>query len=305
MQPVLSCQYPVGENAGNPVNSCPGNADVCVMPPRKNTRPARRDSRSREGSGKGSTTFLLLILVILAAIVVILGFREPLARLVTQASPGEATATPAPETPSPVTPSPTPAATVSATTPKPTPAARTPRPSSTPRPTAHSDSITVDGGKPSPSPTPVPATSSSAHRELRNANLYLVHVDATGRLMTEKVVRKIDYGDSPLQNSIASLLRGPTAEEINQGYVTLIPQGTRLLSAWVRDGIAYLSFSENFMFNPMGADGLHAQIRQVGLVALEFPTVQKVQILIDGKKTEYLGGDNVYVGEPFSRKDLQ
>ena len=77
------------------------------------------------------------------------------------------------------------------------------------------------------------------------------------------------------------------------------------LKAWVQDSVAYLNFSESFMFNPLGGDGLRAQVRQVVWVATEFPTVRSVQILIEGKKVQYLGGDNVAVGQPLTRQSMK
>ena len=134
--------------------------------------------------------------------------------------------------------------------------------------------------------------------------LYFARVQDDGKITVEKLSRSISYTESPLVSSIKALLKGPAGPELSQGLVSMIPAGTTLLSAKVQDSVAYLNFSESFEFNPLGGDGLKAQVRQVVWVATEFPTVKAVQILIEGKKVQYLGGDNMAVGKPLTRQSL-
>jgi hypothetical protein len=219
-----------------------------------------------------------------------------------------------PASPSPVPPAPTasPAAlpAVSASPAAPAPAASVPagkpagKPSTVP-------AVPGPGGK-SPSPAPaagaVPVASAnpaaSLPPDLKSVTLYFTRVQDDGRIGIEKVSRSVSFTESPLVSSIRALLRGPAGTELSQGLVSMIPAGTTLLKAWVQDSVAYLNFSESFMFNPLGGDGLRAQVRQVVWVATEFPTVKAVQILIEGRKEQYLGGDNVEVGRPLTRKSL-
>jgi spore germination protein GerM len=85
--------------------------------------------------------------------------------------------------------------------------------------------------------------------------------------------------------------------------MTLIPEGTRLLSAMVRGQTAYLNFNEEFQFNTYGMEGYAAQIRQVIWTATEFSTVADVQILIEGRRLDYLG-ESIPIGSPLNREDL-
>jgi len=71
-----------------------------------------------------------------------------------------------------------------------------------------------------------------------------------------------------------------------------------LLSAYIQNGIAYLNFNDAFEFNPMGVEGFVAQLQQVVHTAIEFPSVSRVQFLINGKKMNYLGGEGIYIGKP-------
>ena len=93
---------------------------------------------------------------------------------------------------------------------------------------------------------------------------------------------------------------GPNAEERNRGFISLIPPGTRILSATVRDGTAFISFSEEFQFNSYGIDGYAGQLRQVIFTATEFPNVSNVQIFIEGSRLDYLS-EGVWIGSPIGR----
>lgn len=136
------------------------------------------------------------------------------------------------------------------------------------------------------------------------ASLYFIRVSDDGRILTEPVTRNVRYTSSPLSRSIDALIGGPTADDLNRGLLSLLPPGTILESARVQDGVAYLSFNEQFRFNPMGLEGYLAQLKQVVLTATDFPTVDRVQILVENQRIEYLGGDGVYIGDPLAATDL-
>lgn len=136
-------------------------------------------------------------------------------------------------------------------------------------------------------------------------SLYFIRVSDDGRIIAEPVRRTIRYDEGPLTSVMETLISGPSADDLNRGLLSLIPQGTVLQSARVASGVAFLSFNEAFRFNPMGLEGLLAQLQQIVLTATQFSTVDAVQILIDGRTLEYLGGDGVYVGEPLAPGDLR
>ncbi|MEJ5187612.1 GerMN domain-containing protein [Treponema sp. J25] len=163
---------------------------------------------------------------------------------------------------------------------------------------------TVSPEKTSPTTVVSPkGTSPSAPPEKpapRIRRLYLVRVEEDGTVTRVSVERSLPSSDTPLADAIASLLKGPTVTEKQKGYTSLIPPGTRLYSALVKDGIAYLNFSEEFLFNPYGTEGYLGQLKQIVWTATEFPTVKQVQILIEGKVTEYLG-EGIRIGRPLSR----
>ena len=102
---------------------------------------------------------------------------------------------------------------------------------------------------------------------------------------------------------IQALIAGPSGEEKNRGLISLIPPNTRILSATVRGSTAYISFSEDFQYNTFGVEGYAGQLRQIVFSATEFSNVKDVQILIEGRKVEYLG-EGIFIGGPISREML-
>jgi spore germination protein GerM len=107
-----------------------------------------------------------------------------------------------------------------------------------------------------------------------------------------------------MMDSLRSLIAGPSTEEERQGLRSLIPPGTRLLPATtVRGNTAYVSFSEDFQYNTFGVEGYAAQLRQVIWTATEFPNIKDVQILIEGRRIDYLG-EGIWIGSPLGRESL-
>lgn len=136
------------------------------------------------------------------------------------------------------------------------------------------------------------------------AKICFVAIDSDGPVIRKEVGRSVAK-DSPLTNCIISLLSGPTASESATGCRTLIPSGTRLYSASVKNGVATLDFSEEFEFNSYGVEGYLGQLMQIVYTATNFSTVDSVQILIEGQKKGYLGSEGVWIGSPLSRSSFR
>ncbi len=269
------------------------------MPPRRVTRTRTRSNPTNTGAGSNkaspsgsSKTFLFLVLAIIILIVLAMVLREPLGlRLANGTSSTIAFTTSSLRT---VTTSPAKNMIVDGGS---NPATQT---STTQNADSNQNLKTTSTVRSNNS-----ISTSVAAKQLKKLSIYMVNVSSDGRMSLENVSRSVDFGESPLTASIQTLLKGPSGQEISSGLVSMVPVGTRLLSAWVSNDVAFLNFNENFMFNPLGTTGLAIQLRQIVFVATEFPTVKKVQILIDGKKTDYLGGDNVFVGKPLGRADFR
>lgn len=148
--------------------------------------------------------------------------------------------------------------------------------------------------KTKPAPEPAPSTI--------KAKICFVAIDSEGPVV-RKIVSRSVHKDSPMGDALNQLISGPSAGEEKTGCRTLIPAGTRLLSASIKNGVAILNFSEEFQFNQFGAEGSLAQLMQVVYTATEFSTVKSVQILIEGQKKDYLT-EGVWIGSPLNRSSF-
>jgi germination protein M len=262
----------------------------------------KRSSRKKTGSGR-SRGLAALFWVCLAGIAIAVGFaaREPIAAAFTQIT---GRGSPAAQPPAPqVTVQPLPESgtggaqtTPSAEQPavqKEQPAAQTPQ-SSSQKPAAQS-----------PSGTQTPAAQKPAaqtpSQPARKARLYFASVDAEGRILLKSVIRSIPASDSPLRDTLRSLLKGPTAQELNLGLVSMIPTEAALRGVTMRGDTAVVDFNEGFRFNAQGVDAMTMQLRQVVYAATEFSGVKSVQILIEGTSVRYLGPEGVRIDLPLSR----
>ena len=99
---------------------------------------------------------------------------------------------------------------------------------------------------------------------------------------------------------IRALIAGPNTEEKQKGLISLVPPETKILSATVTGNTAHINFSEDFLYNTYGADGYAGQVRQIVFTATEFSNVRDVQITIEGRRVDYLGG-GIWIGGPLRR----
>ena len=135
--------------------------------------------------------------------------------------------------------------------------------------------------------------------------LCFVNIDGDGSVARQVIKRTVPKSDSPLTTSINLLLQGPdTTKAAERNLMSLIPPGTKLLSAKVQNGVAYLNFNENFEINTYGVEGYIHQLEQIVFTATSFSTVSSVQFLIDGEKREYLGSEGVLIAAPLSRSSF-
>jgi len=141
--------------------------------------------------------------------------------------------------------------------------------------------------------------------KFQKARLYFIEVDSAGNISLSNVFRDIKDTGTPLTDAIKSLIEGPITEELNRSLLNMIPKGTILHSARIENNTAYLDLSENFRFNSLGIEGYVAQLNQIIYTATEFYNVSLVQIIIEGRKVEYLGAEGIYIGEALSRESFK
>lgn len=140
-----------------------------------------------------------------------------------------------------------------------------------------------------------------AQTKTRQSRLFFISVTEDGKITMKGVIRPVEYIDAPLSATLEALLQGPTTAEVSQGLMSLISPQTRLRTVYIKGDTAYVDFNEAFRFNSLGKEGLIAELEQVVYTATEFPTVKRVQILVEGEISKHLGPEGVVIDKPLGR----
>ena len=169
---------------------------------------------------------------------------------------------------------------------------------------------TAESGKPAETVKPAEKKSEEPKKEPATTaktelQLCFVNIDGDGAVVRQVIKRQVAKSDSPLTTAVNLLLQGPdTTKSAERNCMTLIPAGTRLLSAKVSGGVAYLNFNEAFEINTYGVEGYIHQLEQIVYTATAFSTVNSVQFLIEGEKRDYLGSEGQWICSPLSRSSF-
>ena len=114
-----------------------------------------------------------------------------------------------------------------------------------------------------------------------------VNIFCVGHGQLVPVARTVSAEEEPVAAAVQALLRGPTKKEKSEAIDTVIPAGTRLLSAKVFESLAQVELSEEFVGGRVGApppaeDEAEYQTRlaQVVFTVTAVPGVSVVQILV-------------------------
>ena len=84
-----------------------------------------------------------------------------------------------------------------------------------------------------------------------------------------------------------------------------VPEETELLGLTIENGTATVDFNEGFGDTGLGSTYDGIQIDQVVWTLTQFPTVKRVDFLIDGEHPEYIGGHGIVIDKPQTRKGNQ
>lgn len=156
--------------------------------------------------------------------------------------------------------------------------------------------------KPSVGDKPKPITSTPAQM---NVKLCFMNIGSDGSVNRKEITRTMKKTESPLVDTINALIAGPNGDEQDKGCRSLIPAGSKLLTASVKNGVATLNFNADFEFNQYGVEGTLGQLQQIVYTATAFPTVESVQFLVEGELKEYLGSEGVWIGSPLGRNNFK
>lgn len=132
----------------------------------------------------------------------------------------------------------------------------------------------------------------------QDVTVYFVLSGETEFFLVPKV-RKVFGENLPLE-ALKELAQGPPE---GSGLNRSLPEGTRVLGLEVKDGIAYADFSREIVENfNWGASLEGLMIAAIANTLTEFPQIQGVLVLVEGKQVETLGG-HLSANEIFRRNE--
>lgn len=151
------------------------------------------------------------------------------------------------------------------------------------------------------SPKPETAKTAAGTRASKKIKVTLFFGDRQAMYLGQEE-REIAPEDKPLVEAvIGELIKGPRSKEL----VRSIPEGTRLLSAKVTDGIAYVNFSKELQTKHWGGSaGETMTVYSVVNSLAKLDDIREVQFLLEGRKMESLAGHIDMTGPVAPRWDL-
>lgn len=142
------------------------------------------------------------------------------------------------------------------------------------------------------------STSSSSQSgskvQLVNIKVYYPDENATGLVAVEKSIKDTD---NKYQAAVEALMAGTE----KKGLANVFPKKAKLLQVTVSGKVAKVDFSRELQKNFVGGStGEEMLVGSVVNTLTEFPEIQKVQILVDGKEVETLSG-HMDLSQPLPR----
>lgn len=121
----------------------------------------------------------------------------------------------------------------------------------------------------------------------------------------EKLVgqkRTVSYTPAVGRAAVTALLAGPTQAEKNQGLATAVPANVKINSLNIKNKVAIIDLSSQFASGG-GSLSMYLRLGQLVYTLTEFPTVDRVELKLDGKTVKALGGEGLLLNGPLSRAD--
>lgn len=120
--------------------------------------------------------------------------------------------------------------------------------------------------------------------------------DAQGHLVGEE---RLLSGDNKVALAMQELVKGPQSAD----HYPTIPPGTKLLGAWVEDGVAYVNFSQELIDKHWGGDTDEVlTVYSIVNTATEIEGIVAVQILVEGATRSTIAGFSD-ISQPIGRNE--
>lgn len=133
--------------------------------------------------------------------------------------------------------------------------------------------------------------------ETKTIDIVLYFSDAQAEKLV-KEVRSVPQTEAVAKVAVEELIKGPA-----KGGEATMPKGTRLLGVSIRDGLAEVNLSKEFVDNhPGGSAGERLTVYSIVDTLTEFSTVKQVRLLVEGAAVDTIAG-HMDVSQPVQREE--
>ncbi len=113
-------------------------------------------------------------------------------------------------------------------------------------------------------------------------------------------IRSVPATQAVAKSALEELIKGPESKD----KISLIPEGTKVLSISIQNGVAEVNLSKEFKEKyPLGSASENILIYSIVNTLTEFPSIKKVHFLVEGKLLEVTGSNYDLANTYFERKE--
>ena len=127
-------------------------------------------------------------------------------------------------------------------------------------------------------------------------------LDSSGNLKSVKRVCDSSIEKSCFEYAIRELVLAPTRGEKSNGYVSEIPQGTRVLSVRESSNSIMIDLSSDFESGG-GAESTYKRIKQI-IKTANANTSVPTYLYINGKQVNVIGGEGIMIKQPLNERSF-
>ena len=120
------------------------------------------------------------------------------------------------------------------------------------------------------------------------------------------VLRVVPRSPAVATAALRQLLLGPSLVErtANPRLRTAIPSGAKLLGVRISNGLATVNLTSRFEFGG-GSMGMFGRLAQLAYTATQFPTVTRVNLLLDGEPVTVFSSEGIILERPLTRAQFR
>lgn len=104
------------------------------------------------------------------------------------------------------------------------------------------------------------------------------------RLVYE-VTRVVPYTKSVASVALSELIKGPTEAEKDNGYLNLLPEGTKVNSIKIEDGVLFVDFNKEVEYGG-GSCAMASRISSLDKTLKQFPTIKEIKYSVEGNSNQ-------------------